>query len=38
VEERGDGYRVTIRDARYSRLPGRFGSAAVELDRELRPR
>ena len=39
VEELADGYRVTIRDARYTRRPGpRFPDIAVELDRALRPR
>ena len=38
VEELADGYRVTIRDARYTRRPGpRFPDVAVELDGALRP-
>jgi inner membrane protein len=39
VVETADGYRVTIRDVRYARLSrSGIGYAAVELDRELRPR
>ncbi len=39
VEELPDGYRVTIRDARYTRRRGpRFPDIAVELDHALRPR
>ena len=39
VEELADGYRVTIRDVRYTRRPGpSFPDIAVELDRALRPR
>ncbi len=39
VEELRDGYRVTIRDVRYTRRRGpRFPDIAVELDRTLRPR
>ncbi|MFP2927599.1 metal-dependent hydrolase [Pyxidicoccus sp. 3LG] len=36
--ETPDGWRVTIRDVRYSRMQGTgLGTAVVELDRELRP-
>ena len=39
VEELPDGYRVTIRDVRYSRLEGpAFPNGVVELDRNLQPR
>lgn len=38
VEELADGYRVTIRDVRYSRYDSGIGTAVVELDRELEPR
>ena len=39
VEEDNGGYRVTIRDVRYSRLRSvGFANTIVELDRELRPR
>ncbi|WP_426749153.1 metal-dependent hydrolase [Myxococcus sp. Y35] len=38
VEERPDGWRVTIRDVRYSRMrSGGLGTAVVELDAALRP-
>jgi inner membrane protein len=41
VEATGDGYRVHIRDVRYSRFGARargIGQATVDLDAELRPR
>lgn len=39
VEEMADGYRVIIRDVRYTRLNTRaIGYGAVELDRQLQPR
>ena len=39
VEELPDGYRVTIRDVRYTRRRGpSFPNSVVELDRDLRPR
>ncbi|MDE2758173.1 MAG: metal-dependent hydrolase [Acidobacteriota bacterium] len=39
VEQRPDGYRVTIRDARYTRRRGlAFPMGVVELDRELQPK
>ena len=39
VEELPDGYRVTIRDVRYTRRRGpSFPNSVVELDRNLRPR
>ena len=39
VDELADGYRVTIRDVRYTRRPGpSCPDIAVELDRALRPR
>jgi inner membrane protein len=38
VSETAGGYRVLIQDVRYSRSRNAIGTAAVELDRELRPR
>jgi inner membrane protein len=38
VAQTADGWRVTIRDVRYSRMQsGGLGTAVVELDRDLRP-
>jgi inner membrane protein len=38
VDEQPDGWRVTIRDVRYSRMQANgLGFAVVDLDRELRP-
>lgn len=38
VAQTADGWRVTIRDVRYSRMPGTgLGTAVVELDRDMRP-
>lgn len=38
VEELPEGYRVTIRDVRYSRYDSGIGTAVVELDEKLEPR
>jgi inner membrane protein len=38
VEEQASGYRVVLQDVRYSRVRSGIGTAAVELDRQLRPR
>jgi inner membrane protein len=39
VSETEEGYRVLLQDVRYSRMRGsRIGTAAVNLDRNLRPR